>query len=273
MKKITSLIFYKVKRLDFFLFLLLFWEVFARWIYPHFEPQASIFFPPLSKVLKELWQLALNGILAEHILASTRRVLIGFSLASFSAIILGFFLGVSPKAYQQLKVFCQIFKPIPPVAWIPLSLLWFGITEAQQYFIIFIGVFFLVLAHTLDGVDSVSLVHKQAAKTLGSNGLMFVRQILFPAAFPKIMFGLHSGLAYSWFIIVAAEFVSASSGLGYLILEGRNVIITERIFAGMITIGLVNFIFYFLLIKLTKIVMPWQVINTGEDRLYGKNNI
>ena len=257
-------ILYSLRKFDLILFLLFVWEVFARWIYPRFEPQAAIFFPPFSSVLRELWQLLLNGSLLRNILASFRRIAIGFCFASLCGITLGFILGLSQKAYEQLQGICQIFRPIPPVAWIPISLLWFGITEAQQCFIVFIGVLFPVLLNTLDGVHSVSIQYKHAAQTLGANGLILFRRVILPAALPKIMFGLRSGLAYAWFIIVAVEFVSAPNGLGCLILEGRNVIITERIFVGMITIGIINLTLYYLCTKVENWIAPWQKISLVE---------
>lgn len=253
-----------LRKFDFIIYILLAWEIFARWVYPRFEPQAAIFLTPFSSVLRELWQLLSSGVLWQHILASCQRILIGFSLASLCGISLGFAIGLSRTASEQLEGLCRFIRPIPPVAWIPLSLLWFGITETQQCFIIFIGVIFPVLFNTLDGLHNVSSQHKYAAQTLGANRIILLRRVIFPAALPKIIFGLRSGLGYAWFIIVAAEFVSAPRGLGYLILEGRNIIVTERIFVGMIVIGLLNLLFYYILTKIENWIAPWQKISLDE---------
>lgn len=250
-----------IKKVDFIILIILVWEVFASWIYPFFEPRSAMFFPPFSAVARELWGLIVSGLLLRHILASVTRVLIGFSLASICGISLAFVFSLSDFANQQLKLICRVFKSVPPVAWIPLSLLWFGITENQQYFIIFIGVIFPVLFNTLEGINAIPERFRQLAKTLGSGRFSTFRQVILPASLPKIMFGLRSGLGYAWFIIVAAEFVSASSGLGYLILEGRNMIITTRIFAGMLTIGMVNLAFYYLLTKLENWISPWYKLS------------
>ena len=255
---------YRIRKFDFIICILFAWEAFARWIYPRFQPQAAIFFPPFSSVLKELCQLSSSGILWQHILASCLRILIGFSLASFCGIALGVVLGLSERAYEQLQGICQFLRPIPPVAWIPISLLWFGITETQQCSIIFIGVIFPVLFNTLDGVHNVSSQYKHAAQVLGAGRFLLFKRVILPSALPKIMFGLRSGMGYAWFIIVAAEFVSAPSGLGYLILEGRNIIVTERIFVGMIAIGAINLIFYYILTKLENWIAPWQKLSLEE---------
>ncbi|MFH1397113.1 MAG: ABC transporter permease [Candidatus Omnitrophota bacterium] len=251
---------HRVKKFDLIIFVLFSWEIFARFIYPRFEPRAAVYLPAFSSVLKECWQLLADGILIQHIWASLRRVLIGFSLASLCGITLGFIIGLSQKTYEQLHTLCQIFRPIPPVAWIPISLLWFGITEAQQYFIIFIGVLFPILFNTLQGVHSVSSQYKLVAQTLGARRFLLIRRVILPAVLPRIIFGLRSGLGYAWFIIVAAEFVSAPNGLGYLILEGRNMIVTERIFVGMIAIGAINLFFHYLLTRFENWLAPWRKI-------------
>ena len=264
MKKYLLKLFCGLKYLDLLIVLLICWQVFSTFIYPRFQPRASIFLPSFSSVLKEFWQLSINGVLWQHILHSLKRVIIGFSLASVFGISLGFVMGFSRLASEQWEGFSRFLRPIPPVAWIPLSLLWFGVTEQQQFFIIFIGAIFPILFSTLEGVQSVLPEYKHAAQSLGVHGILFLKKVILPAAIPKIMFGLRSGIGFSWFIIVAAEFVSASSGLGYLILEGRNVIITERIFVGMITIGIINLISCYILTKIENSFCPWQKIELEE---------
>ena len=255
---------YGLRYLDLLIFLLIFWQIFSSFIYPHFEPRSSIFLPSFSRVLKELWQLSINGVLWQHILYSFKRVMVGFSLASVCGISLGFIMGLSRTASKQLEGLCAVLRPIPPVAWIPLSLLWFGVTEKQQFFIIFIGAIFPVLFNTLDGVRGIPSEYKNVARSLGIHKSLLFKKVILPAAIPKIMLGLRSGMGFSWFIIVAAEFVSAPRGLGYLILEGRNVILTERIFVGMIVIGCINLIFYYMLTKIENILAPWQKMNLDE---------
>ncbi len=253
------------RRFDFIIYALFAWEIFARWIYPGFEPQAAIFLPPFSSVIKELGALFSSGLLWRHISASGQRIIIGFSLASFCGISAGVILGLSERTYEQLQGICRFLMPIPPVAWIPISLLWLGITEAQQCFIVFIGTVFPILFNTLQGVHEVSSRHIDAARALGAGRFLILRKVILPSAFPKIMFGLRSGIGYGWFIIVAAEFVSAPSGLGYLILEGRNMIITERIFVGMAVIGTLNLLGDGLLTKIERRTAPWNTSNIEEQ--------
>jgi len=252
---------HRIRKYDFLVALLCLWEVFSRWVYPTFEPHALLFLPPVSYIVKEGWILLKSGILINHAWASFVRICVGFSIAATSGILLGFILGLSQIAYRQLHALCQIFKPIPPVAWIPISLLWFGISEGQQYYIIFIGAFFPILIHTLEAVHTIPGQYKQLSHTLGVRGFLLLRKVLIPAVLPQVFFGIRAGFGYSWFIIVAAEFVSAPNGLGYLILEGRNALITERIFIGMIAIGVINLGFYYILTKLENLVSPWQKLS------------
>jgi len=264
MKNSLLRLFHSLKYLDLFIFLLVCWQVFSIFIYPRFEPRASVFLPSFSSVVKEFWQLSLNDVLWQHTAASLKRVIVGFSLASVCGIGLGLMLGFSRMASEQLEGFCKLLRPIPPVAWIPLSLLWFGVNEIQQVFIIFIGSIFPILFNTLDGVQNVSPEYKHVAKSLGAHGLLLLKRVILPAVIPKIMFGLRSGIGFAWFIIVAAEFVSAPRGLGYLILEGRNVIITERIFVGMMVIGVINLISCYILTIIENFLSPWQKISLND---------
>ncbi|MFH1415434.1 MAG: ABC transporter permease [Elusimicrobiota bacterium] len=252
------------RKLDLLFLILIVWEIFARCIYPRFEPRAAIYLPPFSKVVAEFWMLLTDGILLTHFAASIRRIMIGFSAAALCGVSIGIITGLSKRTYWQVRGICDFLRPIPPVAWIPISLLWFGITNTQQSFIIFIGVFFPILLHTIIGVHAVPEEYKRAARALGSDGFSILRKVIFPAVLPRIFFGLRSGLSFAWFIIVAAEFVSAPDGLGYLILEGRNVIITERIFVGMICIGLANIAMYYALTKIENVLVPWAKFSFTE---------
>jgi len=245
-------------KFDLVLIIIMGWEVFARFIFPLFETNAALYFPPPTRILAELWTLLSSGILLGHILSSLRKVLIGGGLAAAAGILIGLGMGISKVLYDQLQVICRLLRPIPPVAWIPISILWFGITDSQQYFIVFISVLFPVIFHTLDAVLSIPAHYIRSARSLGCNGWKLITRITIPAALPKIMFGIRAGFAYAWFIIVAAEFVSSKNGLGYLILEGRNAMITERIFAGMITIGFINIAFYYIFTMIRNRITVWQ---------------
>lgn len=218
----------------------------------------QILFPPLSAVLKEAILLFQDNILIGHILASTKRVFVGFGFAALLAVPLGIILSLSPRWYWQIRPLINIIRFIPPVSWIPISILWFGITEIQQYYIIFIGTLPVIFLITYDNAKRIPQAMKKAATCLGAGRLKMFLRVIMPGALEGIFLSLRIGLGLGWFLIVASEFVSAAKGLGYLILEGRNIIKTERIFVGMIAIGLINYFFNFALIKMKHFALPWS---------------
>lgn len=249
---------YIFSRYGLILFLLLGWELISRWISARGSIQnVQVLFPPLSAVLKEAFLLFNDKILIRHILASTVRVFMGFGFAALLAVPLGIILSLSPSWNWQTRPLINIIRFIPPVAWIPISILWFGITEIQQYYIIFIGTLPVIFLVTYNNAKEIPLSIQKAASCLGAGRLKMFLKVILPGALSGIFLSLRIGLGFGWFLIVASEFVSAAKGLGYLILEGRNIIKTERIFVGMITIGLISYFFNFVLAKIRHFVLPW----------------
>lgn len=247
-----------LSRFGLILLLLLSWEFASRWISLKGSIQnVQVLFPSLSAVLKEGVLLFQNKIIIGHILASTGRVFVGFGLAALFAIPLGVILSLSQRLTWQFQPLINTIRFIPPVAWIPISILWFGITEAQQYYIIFIGTFPVIFFITYNNAKEIPLAIKRAATCLGADRLKMFLKIIVPGALNGIFLSLRVGLGFGWFLIVASEFVSAEKGLGYLILEGRNIIKTERIFVGMVTIGLISYFFNFVLAKIRYLILPW----------------
>jgi NitT/TauT family transport system permease protein/taurine transport system permease protein len=238
--------------------LMLLWELFARYVLPLHEPEAAaLILPPPSAGLVDAYRLLSQGVLEQHIFASARRVYVGFALAALIGIPLGVLMGMFATAYRQLTPIVGILRPIPPVAWIPITLLWFGVTDTQQYFIIFIGTIFPILLNTTSGVRSVDPVIVRAAMSLGAHSHEMFRVMLI-AALPSIFLGVRIGLGLGWFIIVASEMVSASTGLGFLITEARTAMITERMYVGMFAIGIIGFLQDRLLATLERKLIPWK---------------
>lgn len=237
--------------------LLICWEIFSRWIYPVWEPMAVILLPPPSAGVRDAIALLDGGDLAFHALASIQRVYVGLIAAAVFAIPLGIVMGLSATVFSQLNPVVNVLRPIPPVAWIPITLLWFGVTDTQQYFIIFIGTIFPMLLNTIAGVHGVDPVLKRAALSLGAGRTeMFV--LMMRAALPSILLGVRTSLGLGWFILVASEMVSASTGLGFLIIEGRTAMITERLYVGMFLIGLIGLVQDHLLLWLNEKLIPWD---------------
>ncbi|MCX7307008.1 MAG: ABC transporter permease [Afipia sp.] len=242
-------------------FLLLFalfilWELFGRLVVPQYDP-SGLSLPPPSAGVADAISLFNQGFLIPHIIASARRVYVGFALAALIGIPIGILMGMFFAVYRQFTPVVGILRPIPPVAWIPITLLWFGVTDRQQYFIIFIGTIFPLILNTIAGVRTVDPVLIRAARSLGADASDIFR-LLLTAALPSIFLGVRIALGLGWFIIVASEMVSASTGLGFLITEARTAMVTQRMYVGMFAIGFIGYAQDRLLVWLERKLMPWK---------------
>jgi|TARA_Y100000310_G_scaffold339470_1_gene432199 NitT/TauT family transport system permease protein len=202
-------------------------------------------FPPAMlpsplEVLSGTMELARDGVLFTHIFASLYRVFAGFILAVIFGIPLGLLLGAYRKAKFAFDPLIQILRPISPIAWIPLAILWFGVGNRPAIFIIFITAFFPILLASHSAVANIDPVLMKVARNFGTKGKQLVKKIILPASFPYVMVGIRISLGISWVIIVAAEMVGMSSGLGFMILDARNFLRTDLIIAGMIIIGIIG---------------------------------
>ena len=191
-------------------------------------------------------------LLYKHILYSLYRVAWGYVLAAGLAIPLGLLMGWSSRLRDMLNPLVEMVRPIPPLAWIPISILWFGIGVKSAAFIIFLGVFFPILLNTISGVLSINPLYIAAARTLNARDADIFLKVLIPGAIPSIFVGMRIGLGIGWMTLVAAEFTGVKSGygLGYMIMTARDLQRPDEIMAGMVVIGLVglfmNTIFSFL---------------------------
>jgi NitT/TauT family transport system permease protein/taurine transport system permease protein len=232
------------------------WEIFSRFVLPAYDSSAELLLPPPSKGARDALNLMQQGLLWQHVAASAKRVYVGFGIAALIAIPLGVAMGLSARLLRQLNPLVGIVRPIPPVAWIPITLLWFGVTDAQQYFIIFIGTFFPMLLNTIAGVHALDPLIQRAALSLGA-GPRDLFMLTLRAALPNIFVGVRTSLALGWFIIIASEMVSASTGLGFLIIESRTAMITERLYVGMFAIGMIGYLQDQVLLFLRDRLIPW----------------
>ncbi|MBI3716375.1 MAG: ABC transporter permease [Betaproteobacteria bacterium] len=232
------------------------WEIFSRFVLPTYESSAQLLLPPPSQGVQDAFNLMRQGALWQHVGASARRVYGGFVLAALIAIPLGILMGLSASLHRQLNPLVGVLRPIPPVAWIPITLLWFGVNDAQQYFIIFIGTFFPMLLNAIAGVRNIDPILQRAALSLGARP-KDVFALTLRAALPNIFVGIRTSLALGWFIIIASEMVSASTGLGFLIIESRTAMLTERLYVGMFAIGLIGYLQDQFLLLLGYRLIPW----------------
>ena len=187
-------------------------------------------------------EMMVDGTLIEHIQVSLGRFTVGYLLAIIPAIILGMLLGRMPRIWKVVDPIVQILRPVSPIAWSPFIVLWFGIGNIPAIVIIFIAAFFPVLLTTVVGVKKVDKNYLKIAENMEMNQLELMTKIIFPAAFPSIVSGLHLALGSAWIFLVAGEMVGAQSGLGFLIVDARNTLNLAGVLAGIIFIGILGFI-------------------------------
>ncbi len=220
--------------------------------------------PPPSQVAVTFWGLVKNGAMARHVGISVLRVLEGFGIASVLGLGLGIAIGLSRTLDRLTDLIIQVVKPIPPIAWIPLAILWFGIGEESKVYIIFLGAFFPIIINTIDGIRQTDHKLVEVARILEVPRRRFVRQVVIPGAFPAIMTGLRVGLMVAWMCVVAAELIAASSGIGYLIMDARQLSQSDVVLVGMITIGVIGKLMDSLIRRLERRLITWKVSYAGE---------
>ncbi|SMH45979.1 ABC transporter permease [Azospirillum agricola] len=185
-----------------------------------------------------LW--ALSGEMLFDAWSSLYRVVLGFAVGAGLALPLGLAMGGKPRVHALMDPLLQILRPIPPIAYIPLAILWFGLGNAPAVFLIAIGAFFPVLMNTIAGVRHVDGIYLRAARNLGvGRTTMFIRVIL-PAATPYILAGARIGIGTAFIVVIVSEMIAVNSGLGFRILEAREFMWSDKIIAGMFTIGLLG---------------------------------
>lgn len=186
-----------------------------------------------------------TNVLLIDTIATLSRVITGLIVAAAIAIPLGIILGWSKKAEHFSDLTIQVLRPIPPLAWIPFAMLWFGLGFESAVFIIFIGTFFPVLINTIDGVKRINKVFVESAYTLGASERQVLSKVIMPASLPSIFTGLRVGIGIGLMCTVAAEMIAVNSGLGYFIMQSMNLINTGDVIVGMLIIGIIGFLMDF----------------------------
>jgi ABC-type nitrate/sulfonate/bicarbonate transport system permease component len=183
-----------------------------------------------------------GNLLHNHMLCSLYRVVLGYVAASLLAIPLGLLMGWSAKLLRMIRPLVEVVRPIPPLAWIPIAILWFGIGIKSAAFIIFLGAFFPILLNTISGVLSIHPILIEAARTLHAKEKDIFLKVLFPGTVPSIFVGMRIGIGIGWMTLVAAEFtgVKEGYGLGYMIMTARDIQRPDEILAGMLVIGIIG---------------------------------
>ncbi len=216
--------------------LLCFWHYAVIWT-------GTKVFPSPMSVEKGIAQLMQKHVLWADIADSLRRVAIGYTAAALIAIPLGLCLGWFPAANQVVNPLLQILRPISPIAWIPVAIVFFGIGDPAAVFLVFLSAFFPIVVACVAGVSSVPTIYRRAGRNFGLSNFALLWRIVFPAALPQILIGLRIALGVAWLVVVAGEMIAVDSGLGYLVIDSRNSGKRyDLVVAAMLLIGLLGLI-------------------------------
>ena len=223
-----------------------------------FNPQLDVMLPPPTAVFSAAMDLIRRGVLMTHIVDSLYRVLLAVGTASLIGVPLGLAMGWLPRFRSVVDPLLEFIRPIPPLAWIPLSILWFGIGDAQIVYIIFLAAFFPIVLNAMAGARDVDTYLVRAGLSLGARPGELFSTVVLPAALPNIFTGMRVGLGIGWMALVAGELVAAPSGLGYMINNARTLFRSDYILLGMVLIGVLGLLLDFLMRRAALWIMPWH---------------
>ncbi len=213
----------------------------------------SDLFPTPINVAAGIVELMQKGLLFKYIVASLFRVTWGFTLAVLVGVPAGLVLGWYSRAFQAFNPIIQILRPISPIAWIPVAILWFGVSDAAPIFLIFLASVFPITVSAIAAVQNMQPVYLRAAQNFGLGQFELFQQVIFRASLPQIITGIRIALGVAWLVVVAAEMIAVNSGLGYLIIDARNAGKRyDLVVAGMVLIGLIGLILDLLVRQLEK---------------------
>jgi len=218
----------------------------------------EVLLPSPVDIVKALAASLADGTLVTNIIASLVRVVEGFVLAFVVAVPLGIAMGLSRVIDGLLDPVLELLRPIPPIAVIPLAILWFGIGELSKVWIIAYGAFFPILVNTMAGFREVERVHVRAAQALGANRYQIFRDVVLRSALPFVIVGARLGMSMAFIVLVAAELIASSSGRGFMISDARYKFRTDQIFLGMACIGVLGFGLNVLLLAAERRLLKWK---------------
>ena len=250
--------------------LLVVWELMSRW--QVFNPQAlpaptQVFLrwiayarplEPFDPTQMSYLAWLFSGELPHDLVATFLRVLVGFLIGAGLALPLGLLMGNFQRIHHLLNPLIQILRPIPPIAYVPLSILWFGLGNPPAYFLISLGAFFPVLMNTISGVRNVDAIYIRAARNLGAGRTTLFVRVIVPASLPHILTGLRIGVGVAFICVIVAEMIAVNNGLGYRITEAREYFWSDKIIAGMITIGLLGLAIDTVMSRINNYLLRWR---------------
>ncbi len=254
------------------------------WLVTHLELIRPLFLPSPEQVISKFNKIACTahyyesfltflGIMSEveaecegfsehalhqHILWSLYRVFFSFLLAVITAVPIGIAMGMNRIARGVFDPPIEFYRPIPPLAYLPLTIIWFGIGESGKIFLIYLACFAPIAINARAGVRSVSIEQIHAAYSMGATRQQVVWQVVIKAALPEILTGMRVAIAFGWTTLVAAEMVAAKAGIGVMVLNAARFLATDIVFLGIVVIGAVAFVFDLMMRKIEKALVPWK---------------
>ena len=214
-----------------------------------------ILLPGPLLVAESIWQFIITGEIFSHLGISLFRFIVGFGFAVIVGVPVGFLLGRSNAVFDAIEPLFQLIRPVSPIAWSPFVVLWFGIGSLPAMAIIFIAAFFPIVFNTIKGIRNVEPQYLKIASNLNLKGWSLYRNIVFPGAFKHIIGGIHMAVGTSWIFLVSGEMIGAQSGLGFLIVDSRNMLNLEDVLSAIFFIGVFGFLIDRLISYLEKMIL------------------
>ncbi len=224
---------------------------------------SPLFLPSPWQVLQKLLTIAgpqgfMDATLWQHLAASLTRIAIALALAAIVGVPVGIAMGLSPTVRGILDPLIELYRPVPPLAWLPLVIIWFGIGETPKILLIYLAIFAPVVMSTLAGVKSAQQVRIRAAQSLGASRSQVLWLVILPGALPEILTGLRIGLGVGWSTLVAAELIAATRGLGFMVQSAGEFLATDVVLAGIAVIAIIAFVLELGLRALQRRLTPWH---------------
>lgn len=224
---------------------------------------SPLFLPSPWQVLQKLLTIAgpqgfMDATLWQHLAASLTRIAIALVLAAIVGVPVGIAMGLSPTVRGILDPLIELYRPVPPLAWLPLVIIWFGIGETPKILLIYLAIFAPVVMSTLAGVKSAQQVRVRAAQSLGASHAQVLWLVILPGALPEILTGLRIGLGVGWSTLVAAELIAATRGLGFMVQSAGEFLATDVVLAGIAVIAIIAFVLELGLRALQRRLTPWH---------------
>ncbi|HBR6852018.1 TPA: taurine ABC transporter permease TauC [Klebsiella aerogenes] len=224
---------------------------------------SPLFLPSPWQVLQKLLTIAgpqgfMDATLWQHLAASLTRIAIALVMAAIVGVPVGIAMGLSPTVRGILDPLIELYRPVPPLAWLPLVIIWFGIGETPKILLIYLAIFAPVVMSTLAGVKSAQQVRVRAAQSLGASRAQVLWLVILPGALPEILTGLRIGLGVGWSTLVAAELIAATRGLGFMVQSAGEFLATDVVLAGIAVIAIIAFVLELGLRALQRRLTPWH---------------